>query len=195
MDRLRAGIALYNAGHYLAAHEPLEESWLEAPAGERDDCLQGLIQATAAIYKSRVGNESGAVGLAESAVEYLHDCESIDVGALLAWLGRLAEDPELGERERPPRLQIDDETVTVDDLLFPAAAIAARALAETRGHDTVETAIAYAEADVEAGRETSPLVTLTFDYLRDVSPIAKRRLEEHARRRQTRDADVEGLFE
>lgn len=195
MDRLRAGIALYNTGHYLAAHEPLEELWLEAPAGERDDCVQGLIQATAAVYKSRVGNETGAVGLAESAIEYVTACGELDVDSLATWLDRLVGEPDLGKRERPPTLEIDDETVTVDDLRFPAAAIAATALAETRGHDDVEAAIAYARRDFKAGKPSNPLVTLTLDYLRDVSPIAKRRLEEHAQRRRQRDADVDGLFE
>ena len=66
MDHLRAGAALFNAGHYLAAHEPWETRWLEDPRGERDDCLQGLVQATAATHKARTGNWSGAVGLAES---------------------------------------------------------------------------------------------------------------------------------
>lgn len=192
MDHLRAGAALFNAGHYLAAHEPWEERWLEAPAGERDDCLQGLVQATAATHKSRTGNWSGAVGLAESAVEYLDDCGH---GDLRTWLGGLAADPELGERERPPRLRIDGETVTTADLQFPAAGIAAEALAETRGDELVEQGVGYAEADIADGNETSPFVTLTLDYLRGGSPTARKRLVQHVERRQAREADVDGLFE
>ena len=39
MDHLRAGAALFNAGHYLAAHEPWEERWLQDP---RDADVEGL---------------------------------------------------------------------------------------------------------------------------------------------------------
>lgn len=196
MDRLRAGIALYNAGHYLAAHEPLETRWLESPAGERDDCLQGLIQATAAVHKSRIGNATGAVGLAESAADYLTGCgdTDVDVEPLLAWLDRLASDPELGTRERPPELRIDGDIVTADELRFPAAAAAARALAETRDDEIVLSAVDYAETDLDAGAETSPFVTLTLDYVRNGDPIVRRRLREHVERRRMRESDVDGLF-
>ena len=192
MDHLRAGAALFNAGHYLAAHEPWEHRWLEAPRGERDDCLQGLVQAAAATHKARTGEWSGAVGLAESGADYLADCGRAD---LRRWLRRLAADPELAERERPPPVAVDGETPDVEDLRFPAAAVAAEALAETRGDETVERAVAYAEADLEAGDETSPFVTLTLAYLRDDSPAVRQRLADHVRRRRMRDADVEGLFE
>jgi hypothetical protein len=194
MDRLRAGIALYNAGHYLAAHEPLEARWLEDPAGEREDCLQGLIQATAAVHKSKTGNRAGARGLADSAVEYLEDCARIGVEPLSEWLDRLAADPALGTREQPPDLWLDDKLVTVDDLRFPAAGAAARALAETRDDEIVSAAVEYATADLESGSETSPLVTLTLDYVRKGDPIIRQRLQEHVERRRMRDSDVDGLF-
>jgi len=192
MDHLRAGAALFNAGHYLAAHEPWEERWLEDPRGERDDCVQGLVQATAATHKARTGNWSGAVGLAESGATYLEGCGRDD---LRAWLRRLAADPELGERERPPPLPVDGAILTVADLQFPAAGIAAEALAETRGDETVERAVAYAETDVAEGDETSPFVTLTLSYLRDDSPAVRQRIADHVDRRRSRDADVEGLFD
>ena len=194
MDRIRAGIALYNAGHYLAAHEPLEERWLQRPAGDREDCLQGVIQATAAVYKSRAGNPDGATGLAESAVGYLDDCGRIDAEPLSAWLDRLADDPELGACERPPELRIDGETVTVDGLRFPAAGIAALALAAVRDDETLAVAVEYAEADLAAGEGTSPFVTLTLDYVRGGDPLVAQRLKEHVERRRTRESDVEGLF-
>lgn len=194
MDRLRAGVALYNAGHYLAAHEPIEARWLEAPAGEREDCLQGLIQATAAVYKSQTGNQSGAVGLAESAREYLMGCDAVGVDSLAAWLHRLVADPELATRERPPELRIDGEAVTVEDLRFPAVGIAAEALAESRGDEIVLAAVQYARADLEASQETSPFVTLTMDYLQSDDPVVQQRLREHVERRQTRESDVEELF-
>ena len=192
MDHLRAGAALFNAGHYLAAHEPWEERWLEAPRGERDDCIQGLVQATAATHKARTGNWSGAVGLAESGAGYLKDCGRED---LRAWLRRLAADPELGERERPPSVAVEGTVVTVEDLRFPAAGIAAEALAETRGDDIIEQAVAYAEADLEAGEGTGTFVALVLSYLREESPVVRERIADHVRRRRSRDADVEGLFD
>jgi hypothetical protein len=192
MHRLRAGAALFNAGHYLAAHEPWEERWLQDPRDAREDCIQGLVQATAAIHKARTGNWSGAVGLARSGAAYLEDCDRPD---LRAWLRRLAADPELAERERPPPLSVGGEVVTVESLTFPAAGHAAEALAETRGDDLVEQAVEYAMADVEAGEETSPLVSLTLSYLREESPVVRDRIADHVRRRESRDADVEGLFD
>ena len=192
MDHLRAGAALFSAGHYLAAHEPWEERWLEAPRGERDDCVQGLVQATAATHKARTGNWSGAVGLAASGAGYLAGCGREE---LRAWLRRLAADPELGERERPPPVAVEGTVVTVDDLRFPAAAIAVEALAETRGDELVEQAVAYAEADLEAGNETSPFVALVLSYLRSDAPVVRERIAEHVRRRRSRDGDVEGLFD
>ena len=135
MDHMRAGAALFNAGHYLAAHEPWEERWLQDPRDARNDCIQGLVQASAATHKARTGTWSGAVGLAESGAAYLDDCAHDD---LRAWLRQLAADPELAERERPPPVAVDGEVVTVADLTFPAAGHAAKALAETRGDQVVE---------------------------------------------------------
>lgn len=192
MDHLRAGAALFNAGHYLAAHEPLEERWLQAPRGERDDCLQGLVQASAAVHKARTGNWSGAVGLAESGSTYLEDCGH---ETLRAWLLRLASDPELAERERPPSVRVDGDVVVPADLQFPAAGIAADALAETREDDSVVQAVEYAERDIAAGDETSAFVTLTLAYLRDEGPAVRDRLTQHVERRGAKEADVQGLFE
>ena len=192
MDHLRAGAALFNAGHYLAAHEPWEERWLQDPRDAREDCIQGLVQAAAATYKARTGNWSGAVGLAESGAGYLGDCGRED---LRAWLRRLAADPELGERERPPPVAVEGSVVTVEDLRFPAAAIAAEALAETRGDELLKQAVAYAEADLEAGEGTSPFVALVLSYLREESPVVRERIADHVRRRRSRDSDVEGLFD
>ena len=199
LDYIRAGAALFNAGHYLAAHEPWEERWLHAPAGERDDCLQGLIQATAAIYKSKIENRSGAKGLANSAQEYLDGTSlrdaDVDTKALSAWLARLEADPGFGAREPPPRLRVDGTVVLPESLEFPAAGLAIEALAETRGDEVVERAVEYAERDLADGRPTSPFVTLTLDYLTGGDAIVKTRLAQHVERRATRDEDVSGLFE
>lgn len=196
-EHVRAGVALFNAGHHLAAHEPWEEAWLEGPRGERDDCLQGLVQAAGAIHHANDGNPAGAVGLAESATDYLTACDpgTIPVSELRSWLSRLADDPDLPERDPPPSLSVDGERVRLSDLQFPAAGIAAEALAETHEDEILEAAVEYAEADLEADRPTSPFVRLVLDYLADGGPIVRERLEQHVRRRRSRDEDVSGLFE
>jgi hypothetical protein len=193
MDRLRIGVALYNGGRYLAAHEPLEELWLDAPAGERDDCVQGVLQASVAVYKSRNGNDSGAIGLAERAVGYLNTCDDFAVDDLAAWLERLAADPDLGRRERPPELRVDGEAIGPYDLAPEDAIAAVEAVAETEDDDLLERAAAYAAADLE-GDETSPFVALAVEYITDPRPIVRQRLREHVDRRLTRESDVEGLF-
>lgn len=192
MEHRRAGAALFNAGYYLAAHEPWEERWLEDDAGARDDCLQGLIQAAAATHKARTGNWTGAVGLAESGASYLAGCGH---DRLREWTGRLAADPELGERERPPPVVVDGRRVTVEDLDFPAAALAAEGLAETRGEETVERAVALAREDHEGGVTSGPFVPLVRSYLSDDSPTLRERIDQHVQRRAHRESDVEGLFE
>ena len=194
MDRLRIGVALYNSGWYLAAHEPLEALWLERPAGEREDYLQGLIQATAAVHKSRNGNEAGAAGLAESARGYLNGCGDTAVDALREWLGRLAADPTLADGEVPPELRFDGEVIGIYDLHPDEIAHAAEAVAETEADELLINAAEYVAADLAAGDESSPFVTLTLDYIRDPTAIVRQRLREHVERRRARESDVEGLF-
>lgn len=194
MDRLRIGVALYNSGRYLAAHEPLEALWLGSPAGQRDDCIQGVLQASVAVHKSQEGNDSGAAGLAKSAIGYLNVCEEIAVDDLLSWLGRLAADPGLGRRERPPELRVECEAIDLDDLPPEDAIAAVEAVAETEGDELLETAAAYADADVRDGEETSPFVALAVAYINTPRPIVRQRLREHVDRRRTRESDVEGLF-
>jgi hypothetical protein len=193
--RLRAGVALYNAGRYLAAHEPLESLWLEAPAGERDDCLQGLLQASVAAHKSREGNESGAVGLAESAREYLASCgdRSVAVDALEPWLDRLREDPTLARREEPPTIRLEGTAVRVTDLGPEAAIHAVEAVAETDADDLLGAAAAYAAADLE-DRGDNRFLTLAAEYVETGESIVRQRLGEHVERRRMRESDVAGLF-
>jgi hypothetical protein len=59
----------------------------------------------------------------------------------------------------------------------------------------VERAVEYAVTDVAAGEQTSPLVSLTLSYLREESPVVRDRIVDHVRRRESRDGDVEGLFD
>lgn len=196
-DFLRAGIALFNDSYYLAAHEPWEESWLTDPRGDRDDCLQGLVQAAGAIHHAFTDNPDGARGLSGSAPGYLENCDEshVPVTDLRAWLDRLHTNPELVLQEDPPRLAFEGSTPILSDLQFPAAGIAAEALAETRDDDQLEYAVEYAEHDLAEGRTTSPFVSLVLDYLAEGGPLVRTRLEQHVDRRRSKDEDVAGLFE
>jgi hypothetical protein len=200
---LRAGVAIYNAGHYHAAHDAWEGHWLDLPDGDDERFLHGLIQFTAAVYHARNRNWSGATGLAESGRGYLADLPTdyrgVNVGTVRASLAGLERDPERIERGPPPRLTHEGEALALEDLDFGATAVAADVLAEELGYDeaVVERAVAYARADIDAGEEGSAFVTLLFDFVRDPDSraVAVQRLAERVDRRANRDGDVDGLFE
>jgi uncharacterized protein len=202
-NRLRAGVAIYNDGYYHAAHDAWEEYWLELESGTDDErLLHGLIQFTAAVYHARERNWEGAVGLAESAREYLAglpaDYRDLRLPAIRSALEEIAADPEVLERRRPPRLEHEGGTPTLVDLDVEATGIAAVVLADELGFDPdpVERARTYAKRDLEAGEDDSRFVSLLFDFVResDHRGIVYRRLVGHVERRQAREEDVEGLF-
>lgn len=58
----RAGVQLFDAGEYLAAHELFEELWEASEAGDAD-FFKGLIQAAIALHHFRAGNLEGAARL------------------------------------------------------------------------------------------------------------------------------------
>lgn len=205
--RLRAGIAIYNAGEYHAAHDAWEDVWLEIKADPdrwRDErLLHGLIQYTAAIHHGEHGNWAGLRGLAESAGEYLgelpSDYRGVDVAAVRSALAEMATDPEIVERRRPPALTHDGAVLTYEDLDFEAIVTVAAVLAEE--HD------AYAETVVEAAIEAAgdavgadrsdAFVGLLFDFVTrpEDREVIYHRLREHVDRRRSRIEDVDGLFE
>ena len=200
---LRAGIAVYNAGHYHAAHDAWEAYWLDLDEGDDERLLHGLIQFTAAVYHARSRNWSGATGLAESAGEYLadlsRDYRGVNVGTVRDYLGALHGDPERIERGPAPALTYEDEALGLTDLGFDATAIAAGVLAEDLGYDEdlFEQAVRYARADLADGDEGSQFVTFLLDFVRDPDsrPIVAQRLSEHVDRREHRESDVDGLFD
>jgi len=201
---LRAGLAIYNAGGHHAAHDAWEDHWLGLDSGTDDErFLHGLIQFTAAIYHARGRNWSGATGLAESACEYLAGLPAqyrdVNVGDVRAYLAELGSDPELIERREPLRLTHRGEVLGPTGLGFEATGVASEVLAEEEGYDeaTIERAVAFARADLAAGKSESPFVTLLFDFVREPENrgIVFQRLSEHVGRRADREADVEGLFE
>lgn len=197
---LRAGIAVYNHGSYHAAHDAWEESWLDLE-GDDERLFHGLIQTTAAVHHATQGNRDGATGLAGSAQEYLEtlpeDYRDVNVGDIRAFLARFETDPNV-ERTSPVEMTYQGYALSVADLDFEASAVVARALAEADGFDdeTLDRAIDYARDDLDAGRETSPFVTLVYDLAREENRgIIYQRLAEHTRRRRARNESVDDLFE
>ena len=200
-DHLRAGIAIYNAGNFHAAHDAWEERWLDL-AGDDERFLHGLIQFTAAIHHATRQNWEGATGLAESAREYLTslpaEYRNVNVGEVREYLTVLHRDPECIERAPPLSLTHEGRELALDDLDFSASAVVASVFAEEDASDEelVERAVEYAHTDLDAGRETSPFVTLIFDFAREGNRgIVYQRLSEHTERRDAREHDVDGLFE
>ncbi|MFB6295790.1 MAG: DUF309 domain-containing protein [Halobacteriales archaeon] len=204
---LRAGVAIYNAGGYHAAHDAWEDHWLDLEAGTDDErFLHGLIQFTAAVHHGVEGNRAGLQGLAESAGEYLAELPSpyrgVDLDAVGDYLADLAADPGHFERVEPPELRYEGDSLALSDLAadgdFEAAAVAAGVLAEEREgyeEDVVEAAVGYAREAIDAG-EGGQFVALVFDFVAgEERDLVYRRLEDHVARRQSREADVEGLFD
>lgn len=202
-DRLRAGVALYTAGRYRAAHDPWEAAW-HGSTGEDDPFLHGLVQFTAAVHHGLGGNREGATGLARSAGEYLAGLPSpyrgIDLDTVRAFLPELERDP-VAAAEEPPELRFEGRELALSDLEFPAARHAAAAIAEDLdGYDesVVERAGEYALADVEAGRTSAPFVALLLDFV-DPGEVSRAlvyaRLESHVEKRDAEESDVDGLFD
>lgn len=203
-EHLRAGVAIYNAGEYHAAHDAWEAHWLDLERGrEEEQFLHGLIQFTAGVYHARNRNWSGATGLATSAVEYLADLPAeyrgVDIVAVRRYLAVLGADPELIERRRPLQLTVDGRPLGLDDLDFEETVIAAGVLAEEYGYDedVLEQAAQFARADLEDEQTASPFVTLLFDFVREPAQrgIIFQRLTEHGERRESKEGDVSGLFD
>jgi predicted metal-dependent hydrolase len=204
---LRAGVAVYNAGEYHAAHDAWEDYWLGLDSGTDDErFLHGLIQFTAAVHHGCEDNISGLHGLAESATEYLAGLPSpyrgVDLDTVRSYLGDLAADPEAFERAEVPPLRYEGRALDLSDLAdggdFEAAAIAADVLAaEYDAYDVavIETGAGYARESVEAG-EGGRFVALVFDFVAgERRDLVYQRLREHVERRQSRENDVEGLFD
>ncbi|WP_247003902.1 DUF309 domain-containing protein [Halosolutus gelatinilyticus] len=202
-DRLRAGIAIYNEGYYHAAHDAWEDRWLDLESGTDDErLLHGLIQFTAAVYHARNRNWTGAIGLANSGLDYLDGLpdgyRDVRLQPVRSYLAILASDPEIIERRPPVPIDHETDTPGLADLEFEPTTIAAIVLAEELGFDEepIERARTYAETDLAAGEDDSQFISLLFDFVREAEHrgIVSQRLSEHVERRRTRESDVEGLF-
>ncbi|WP_313691565.1 DUF309 domain-containing protein [Halorarum halobium] len=199
---LRAGVALYDAGEFHAAHDPWEAAWLPLESGTDDErLLHGLIQSTAAVHHARGRNWSGAVGLAGSAREYLEGLPAqyrgIDIDTVSRYLRALERDPERVERARPPMLTHEGDVLAATDLGFEAATIAAEVLAEEHGFDGEVVADAVAFAREEQGTGRSRFAAMVYDFLagEPTRAFVFDRLERHVARKRREATDVAGLFE
>ncbi|WP_458190375.1 DUF309 domain-containing protein [Haladaptatus sp. NG-WS-4] len=203
-DSLRAGVAIYNAGEFHAAHDAWEDHWLELDGGSDDErFLHGLIQFTAVVFHAHDANWVGIRGLAESAVSYLDglpaDYRGVNVEDVRSYLRAVRDDPEHVERTTPPRLTCGGAVLRPHDLAFDASATAALVFAEEFEYDdgTIERAIQFARDDLKSGDEGSRFITLLLDFVRDDENrgLVFRRLRQHVERRDSRERDVDGLFE
>jgi predicted metal-dependent hydrolase len=125
---IRAGAAVFNAGHYHPAHDAWEDYWLDLESGSDDEeFLHGLIQFTAAAHHAANDRRDGAVGLAESALAYLDGLgatyRGVDLEPVRAYLDELLEASTVGAVTVPP-LQVDDEVLDLDEIDGEAAVIA-----------------------------------------------------------------------
>ncbi|SEW09759.1 DUF309 domain-containing protein [Halobacterium jilantaiense] len=199
---LRAGIAIHNAGHHHAAHDAWEDEWLALDDGSDERLLHGLVQFTAAVHHARNRNWTGAVGLCESAREYLADLPAdyrgVNVGAVRGYLGRLGDDPERVEREPVLALTLDGDELALADLDAPAAVEAAVVLAAHHGYDDAafEAAAEYARDGLADG-EYNEFAALLCDFAAGDAQraLVATRLGQHVQRRQRREDDVAGLFD
>ncbi|MFC7019650.1 MULTISPECIES: DUF309 domain-containing protein [Haloarcula] len=199
---LRAGIAVYNAGRYHAAHDAWEDYWLDLEAGDDERFLHGLIQFTAVVHHASTGNWSGAQGLAESAGTYLaplpEDYRGVNLDVVRPYLARVASDPEHAERVAPPPLTHDGVAVDYEALDFDATAVAAAVLAEADGYDEgdVKRAVGYARGELD-DRGEGTFVGLLFSFVREGEkrPMVAERLAAHVARERQKDDDVRGLFD
>lgn len=201
---LRAGAAIYNAGHYHAAHDAWEDYWLNLDDGTIDEqLLHGLIQFTAVVYHGTESNWSGARGLAESAGAYLASVDpgyrGVNIREIEAYLERVAVDPETLERRDPPSIRIDGETVDPKGVSFEVATIAAPILAaelDEYDPEVVDRAVDYAREERREGHRTT-FIALVRDFLGEQQhrPLVYQRLREHVQQRRRRETDVDGLFD
>lgn len=196
---LRAGIAVYTAGGYHAAHDPWEEVWLELPEADEKDLLQGLIQTAGAVHHAEDGNREGAVGLARSARKYLAGLppafRGVNVGTVRLGLSHFERVPEgapkityRGERLGPEALGADPE----------AAFRAAVPLAETVGYDAepVARGVGYAREAYEAGEDGDRFLRFVLDFVADDAhrAVVYTRLSDAVSKRRMKEEDVKNLF-
>lgn len=103
------GIRLFSEGHYLPAHETLEEYWVGLPAGSGErDFYQGLIQLATGFHHWGRGNATGARLQFAKALRRLSGYPpqhlGVPVGAVRAFLAAAPDRMAAGEPLAPPDL-------------------------------------------------------------------------------------------
>lgn len=205
---LRAGVALFNEGHALAAHDPWEAAWLPLDGDAADPTevaderlLHGLIAAAAATHHAQSRNWSGAVGCADNAVDYLtvvaDDHRGVDTVTARDWCRRLAADPETIERVAPPSLRVEGVACGFSDLDLSATLLAAAALAEAydRYEESVfERAAALAREEHGTGKTTFAELLFAFCRKPETRPQVTARLADRVELVDRKRRDVDDLF-
>jgi len=198
---LQAGIAIYNAGEYHAAHDAWEATWLELDRGCDDErFLHGLIQFTAAVYHARNRNWSGCLGLCDSAIDYFRALPStyrgVDLLRVRSALETLKTDPEQIERRPAPALYYQGTRLTADTLSLEALSIAANTIASEYGYDSTIVADASSYAKDEAVHARSKYAGLLTEFILEGErrSIVFTRLSQHVDRERAKADDVCGLF-
>jgi uncharacterized protein len=83
--RARAGLILFNAGHYFEAHEELEAAWKAEPGAVRR-LYQGILEAGVTYLHITRGNYEGAIKVYGRSMKWLKDwpprCRGVDVEKL-----------------------------------------------------------------------------------------------------------------
>lgn len=101
--RFEEFVARFNAGRFFAAHEVLEELWLEV-TGEERDFLQGLVQVAVALEHRARGNGAGAAKVLARARRRLRGYGERHAGLPLEAILAGTEACLAGTQEDPPRL-------------------------------------------------------------------------------------------
>ena len=105
------GIRLFSEGHYLPAHETLEEYWVGLPAGSpQRDFYQGLIQLATGLHHWGRGNVTGARLQMAKALRRLSGYPpvflGVPVGAVRDFLASAPDLMAAGEPLTPPDLSV-----------------------------------------------------------------------------------------
>lgn len=201
---LRAGLALYHAGEYHAAHDPWEHVWLDHEEGSDDErLLHGLIQLTAAVHHARDRNWSGAVGLARSGRRYLEQLpeqyRGVDVAGAAEVLDVLERDPERVERGKPAPIRYCGAPPEPTDLDLDELAMAVEALGETDPDYDGELLAEAVQMVYEEKRDgQAELTSLLFDFVGGRGPsrgFVYDQIQHRIHRRRREHDDVRGLFD
>jgi hypothetical protein len=161
---IRAGAAVFNAGHYHAAHDAWEAYWLELESGTDDErFLHGLIQFTAAAHHAANGNREGATGLSGSALEYLQGLgdvyRDVPLEPVRTYLRRLHDTTDVGALS-VPALRVGARPVTAGDLERAALSVALSTVTSA-ADPTVDRALEALDRSGSADLESSVAAVVT----------------------------------